>query len=222
MRIVKTSALFLAVILTASGVYAIDRSARMIDSAYIESEHLDHGDVLTVNVSVENVTATINENWAIIAGLGLGQIDYDDTAVSTSDLWWGGLGVKWYLFRVTSLSVMGFYKDMEYGSSSDLELSGAKAEFIQRLLPATSAISPFIKGSAAFQQVDHPAGYLGLSQAGKFDEFIFSLGAGCDFMMNDSMAFVFSAGYSESEDVDDGQDTSDGFTAGLAMKYYWD
>ena len=200
---------------------AIDRDAIMIDELNLEVTSYDDADYVGVSITVENVMAAASGNWALIAGVGAGQLEFDSTA-SDHDALWGGLGMKWYMTPVTGISLMGTWKELDYLGYDDVEILGAVAEVKQRLLPATMSISPYVKAKATIQEVDHPAGYIGLASAGTFTELIVSASFGCEFMMNDSMAWVFEAGISESEDFEDGGDTEDGFLARLAMRYHWD
>lgn len=205
----------------ATGAFALERDANMIDTLYLESSSFEYGDLLSLNLSVENVTAVKNESWAIIAGLGFGNVDYDNL-LDDEGFFWGSLGVKYYLTRMTTIAAMGSYTKMGY-TTSDVEISAGTLEVTQRLLPVSIAVSPFAKVSAKIQEVDHPAGFLSLSTLGEFTELVLKGTVGCDFLMNDTMAFVFSLSYSESEDIDsDGGDTSDGLSAVIAMKYYWE
>ena len=203
----------------ATGVFALERNAKMIDTLYLESSDYDYGQLRSINLSVENMTAAKNESWAIIADLGLGNIDYDN--MGDEDFWSGSLGVKYYLTTVTSLSLMGSYTEMGFSTGPDIEFLAGTLEVIQRLFPTSFAVSPFVKISASVQEVDHPANFLSLPVADSFTELVLKGTVGCDFLMNDEFAFVFSLGYSESEDLDDGGDTSDGLSAVVAMKYYW-
>jgi len=200
---------------------AIDRDAAMIDELNVEGTSYDDADYFGVSITVENVMAAASGNWALLAGVGMGELEFDGMATE-NDAVWGGLGVKWYMTPVTGISIMGTWRELDYSGFEDVEILGVTGELKQRLLPATMAISPYVKAAATFQEVDHPAGYLNLATAGTFTELIVSAYFGCEFMMNESMAWVFEAGLSESEDFEDGDDTQDGFLARLAMRYYWD
>lgn len=213
--------LVLVSVLVGSNAMAIDRDAAMIDELNLEATSYDEADYFGFSITVENVMAAASGNWALIAGIGTGELEFDGVA-QANDAIWGGLGVKWYMTPVTGISLMGTWRELDYEGFEDVEILGATAEIKQRLLPASMAISPYIKGQASFQEIDHPAGYLSMATSGTYTEVVLAAYFGCEFMMNDSMAWVLEAGISESEEFDDGDDTQDGFLARLAMRYYWD
>ncbi len=215
-----TLTLVLVVAMVALNGFAIDRDASMIDELNLDVTSYDDADYLGLSITVENLMAASGQNWALLAGIGIGELEAD--AGATYDAIWAGLGVKWYLTPVTGISLMGTWRDLDNSTGSDIEITGGMAEVKQRLLPASMAISPYVKGRAALQEVDHPAGYLDFTTADKFTQLTISAAFGCEFMMNDTMAWVFEAGLSESENMDSGGDTEDGFTARLAMRYHWD
>ena len=195
----------------------------MIDELNLDTSSYDHGDYVGVSITVENVIGVLKRNWALIAGIGMGELDLDSDALSGNyDSWWAALGVKWYMTPVTGISVSGLMRNTDFSTGQDVEIAGGVVEVKQRLLPASKAISPYVRGKATLQEVDHPANYLGINTAGSFTELIISALFGCDFMMNDEMAWTFEAGYSESEEFEDGRDTEDGFLARIAMRYYWE
>ena len=98
-------------------------------------------------------------------------------------------------------------------SGIEFEVGEFDVSVKHRLVSASRPVSPYLKAAAGMQFVDQDESY---------EVLVLTASAGCDFMTNESMAFVFEAGISESEDIDGGMDLEDGVHFGIAMQYYWE
>jgi hypothetical protein len=209
MRMNQLASLVIALVLTTSYAIAIDRNASMVDTVRIDATSYDHADSVLVRVTGETAVEDTGGMWAILAGIGAGSFDpknngdYDTLAIE--------LGVRNYLTRLTSISILGGYTWLD--GPTDLEVGTITLSAKQRLQAPSEPVSPFIRLNASLQFVDDVDSY---------DVLVLSASAGCDFAMSKDMALVFEGGISESEDIDDGTDRADGWQASVAMRYYWE
>jgi hypothetical protein len=209
MKSIYAFSLSLITLLAVSSAYAIDRNADMIDAVKLEGASYRNSDYAGLRITGENRVADSSGKWAILAALAGGQLSLD--AGPEMDAIEVGLGLKFYLTSLTSISGMVRYTWLE--DVIDFEVGAFDVSIKQRLINASRPISPYFKIGAGIQAVDTDDSY---------EVLVLTASAGCDFMMNESMAFVFEAGISESEDVDKGSDREDGFHVGIAMQYYWE
>ncbi len=209
MRTIHALPFCLITLLAASSAYAIDRNADMIDAFKVDGASYRNSDYVGLRITGENKVADSSEQWALLAALAVGQLSLD--AGPEMDAIEVGIGLKYYLTSLTSISGMGHYTWLE--DVLDFEVGAFDLSLKQRLISASRPISPYFKVGTGIQFVDEGDSYKVL---------VLSVSAGCDVMMNESMAFVFEAGISESEDLDKGSDREDGFHLGIAMQYYWE
>ena len=194
--------------------FAIDRAAKSVDAVWIEGASYKDLSIVEGAVTVENLLAPKNEDWAILARLSYGQYDADPGGSTTT--WLAGLGIKYYLTPVTGLALMGTYRSFNGGD----HITAGTASIKQRIFPSTWAVSPFVDGSASLQSATLSRGFI-VDQDESFNEAVFTVGGGIDFLALDEFAFVFKGGFSQSSAMDGGEQYADGFYFGLGMQYYW-
>ena len=210
MKLSDVGIICLALALTACAALAIDRDANMIDAIRIEGASYDHADYGGINITGETLVDDTGGQWAIVAGISAGRLSID--AGGDFDAMALALGAKYYFTPLTSLAILGSYT--WYDAVGDFEVGAATASIKQRLRSPTRPLSPFLRLDTSVQFVD---------QLNSYNVLVLTATAGCDFMMNDSMAIVFEGGISESEKLDDeGFDRADGWLLSVAMQYYWD
>ncbi|MBM4142832.1 MAG: hypothetical protein FJ225_04450 [Lentisphaerae bacterium] len=192
-----------AVVLTSGiGARAIDRNAAMIDSIGLEATSFSDGYGLGLLLWGENAAAALPQKWAVVAGIGGGRKWYDVfDDPRFLDL---SLGVKYYPWKLTGLSLYGTYSLIEWGAADAL---AATFEIKQRLITADDPVSPYVKAVAS---------------ARDYGEAFGELAAGVDFMMRDDFAIVFEGGYFVADDMAGESAPVNGWIGGVHMKYYWD
>jgi hypothetical protein len=206
-----TTLLASATLLVGSSAFAIDRGARMIDAVRIEGASYNGADYIGARITGETEIQNSGGQWAILAGVSGGTLSLDDDG--DFDSFGVSLGVKYYVTELTSISGAGNYT--WNNADEDFTQGGAIASFKQRLLAPTHAISPYVRLDTSLQfvdQVDESYNVLAVAAI-----------TGCDFVMNDTLAFVFEGGVSQSDTVSgDGIARQDGWSLSFAMKYYWE
>ena len=205
----------LIVVFVAANTHAIDRDARMIDQVNLDLSSLGDIDAMGISISGESVLADPGRKWAIVAGVGAGEMSPDYSR--NIEYWRLAIGLKYYIIPVTSVSVSGTYAWFDGAREQDVK--GATARLKQRLLPADRPVSPFVHGSLTSRR---RSSFSDIGTDNQFTEILASFGAGCDFMMNDSLSFVFETAYVEADESEDGTEDLDGWTGTISMKYYFD
>lgn len=199
-----------------SGAGGMDRDALMIDSLGYEmaeySELSEHG----VTLRVENVLDAESENWAILANVGWARLHPDVGA--PVDSWKIGLGLKHYVWPVTSVSLTASYRDDHRNA---FRVVAGTVGLKQLLSSPDAAIAPWLAGSLSLQGVRTGQGFL-TEDDRSFTTAAVRVGGGCDFMAVRNFAFVFSGGLSQSVSFNSGRDYADGVYAAVAMKYFWE
>lgn len=210
MKLFRVWSVSIAAMLATASLYAIDRDAAMIDAVWIEGASFDYADYFGGHITGENMIADSNDKWAVLAGVlaGTGSID-NGSDFDTIGL---ELGLKYYLLPLTSIAGIGSYAWNNADEGDDFDTGAFTARIKQRLISADEPISPYLKLEAALQFIDFED---------SDSQFTFRAMAGCDVMMSDTFALVFEGGYSESDNLDDGPDTEDGWLLRIGMQYYW-
>lgn len=211
--------------------YAIDRGARMIDTISVDVEELDDVDSAGISLWGETLLAPEREDWALICGGGVGTLSPDTTvavspetgalvesATRNVDFWTIGIGLKFYLAPPTSLSAVGTYAEYEQGGI-ERDAKGVTFTAKQRLLPADSALSPFVKGSYMLRD---RSSFSDVGTQGSFSENLIALGGGIEFGAGENFSFVFEAARVESDNSENGDEDLDGWRGSFAMQYYFD
>lgn len=192
-----------------SSLFAIDRDAKMIDTVWVDGYSFDYYDYIGLHITGENTIQNTDGKWAILAGVRGGSISPD---IGENSLSLGGeIGLKYYFTELTSIAGLGGYMWND-ADDYDFNVGEFTARLTQRFIPATRPLSPYIKLEAAIQFVD---------MVETDNIAVYRAFAGCDVLSSETMAFVFEGGYSESDNLDDGIDTEDGWVVRLAMRYYW-
>ncbi len=196
-----------------SAIYsqAIDRDARMIDTISLIGTSSDHTDSLGASLWGETVTSKDNEKWAILFGGALANLWQDNE--ESSSYWNLGIGVKYYLMTSTSIALSGLYTERDYSGKPDIKTG--RVDVKHRFLPADEDISPYMLLGVGVRTVE----YLHLDD--DYNEFIYSIGGGIDFMMADNYAISFEATYNMTAELGDNYSSDDWLYAGVGMKYYW-
>ena len=212
----KTRSVVMAGVLAAAmstAAFAIDRDARMIDTVWGEATVYDGGDSLGLSLWSETATAEPEGRWAILAGGALGTVW--PNAGDGVEYWELGLGLKHYLARDTSLSLLGLYRELDTEDRPDLRR--ATATMKHRLMPAADPVSPYVIAGAGLQTVeDIPEPTVDTD----FTELLLVGGAGVDFMMAENFAIVFEGAWYITQELD-GEESEDWFLGRVGMQYYW-
>jgi len=209
MKTIKTTAFLMAAMFVSSSLFAIDRDANMIDTAWLEGGFFDNSDYFGLHITGENLVKNSNGKWAILAGIEGGTVDVDQgedfNSIGIE------LGVKYYIAPLTSIAGLGGYTWNDADDS--FETGEITARIKQRLTQPEAAVSPYLKLETALQFVD-------IDDSDNI--WVIRAMAGCDFRMSDTWALIFEGGYSESDNLDDGPDTEDGFLLRIGMQYDWE
>ncbi len=210
-------ALVMAGFILATTALAIDRNADMIDSIKYMTSSYDQGDTHDLALSGETALADAGQNWSFLVEGQKGILALDSG--DDYDSWALGLGLKFYLTKITSLALIASYGEIDFQEGAETRTGTARLK--QRFLPSTEDISPFVAGSAAIQEIDAPEGFLS-SDGDVYSELILKCGIGCDFMLDETTAIVIEAYLAQSEATSsDISDSSDGWTAEAGMSFYW-
>ena len=188
---------------------ATDRDAKVIDSLGFTASGFNGGNLIGLTAEGENAVATVNQKWAIVAGVDFGKETFADYA---DPLFLGlSLGLKYYLFDTTSFTLLGSYTINDWARSPQ-GVAGA-LRFKQRLQSADRPISPYVSLEARVRNrsVDATA----------FSDAVGTLAAGCDFLMREDMAFVFEGAYFLTQGLGGAPAEWSGFIGTLGLKYYW-
>ncbi len=198
-----------SILIVTLNLYAIDREANMIDTAWVDGYSFDHSDYIGLRVTGENAIQGTDGKWAILAGISGGTFspDYGDNSLSIG----GEIGLKYYFSRLTSVAALGGYTWND-ADDYDYDMGTATARLKQRFMPATNPLSPYIKLETGMQFIDTDD---------SDNVWVYRALLGCDISSTDSMAFILEGGYAGSDNQDDGRDTEDGWIFRLGMQYYW-
>jgi opacity protein-like surface antigen len=214
-RLISAAAAALAAATLTVG--AIDRDASMIDTVAFDGFMSDGVDLARLGLSSEIGLATVHRDWSILAALGFGQVSPD--AGINGELWFVGLGVKYYVTDLTSVALTGHYESWD--EPADIGISGATLALKHRLVPAHEVISPFLTAGASMEEMT--VEFRGTPAEDSLTQIGIDVGAGCDFMLSDDMALVLQGGYTLTEKVSGGpDDTDDGWHVFAGMAYYWE
>ena len=190
---------------------AIDRDARMIDTISIVGNTSDSGDSLGGSLWGEITTSAENDKWAILFGGSLAKLSMDNE--ERANYWDVGLGVKYYLLTSTSFALTGEYLERDYSGKPDIKTG--KIFFKHRLLPADDDISPYLIAVAAIRTVDY------IHHDDEYTEFVYSLGAGVDFMMAENYAITFEGIWNMTAEMGDDASSDNWLMGRVGMTYYW-
>jgi hypothetical protein len=214
----KAKSILLCVVsmaLVAASAQAIDCGARMIDRVNLDLAHLDEVDSIGGSILGETVFDVPRRDWAILFGGGLGTIspDYADDV----NFWHISLGLKYYLFPVTSLSFMGKYERYD-APPGHRDAKGASVQLKHRFLPAEAPLSPYVVSTLTART---RSTFSAPGVEGSFSEVLFNVGAGAEFAMRNDLSFAFEIVHQLAEASENGAEDLDGVLVTVSMVYYW-
>lgn len=195
---------------------ASERNARLIDTIGVSYSDVNDADLLKLHLEGETALQPEGGPWAILLEGELG--NFSGEADEDGDTWMVALGIKYYLFPVTSVTIKGTYSEISWLRS--YHLVGLEAEMIHRLQPANDPVSPFVHGKVAVQERGR---FSDPAEAGEDKSGVgFEVGGGFDFEANDELSFVVELSLIEGENLHGDLDISDGWRLYFGMKYYWE
>lgn len=213
----KKILLSLALSLAVSAVYAVEGGPWAQDRLMADAVSFDHIGSYGGKLEGEVQVVEAEESWAIVAGILYRSVDPDWTSGSYSD-WGGELGVKCYFSKLTGLSLVGAIEGYDYLGYSDV--SSLTARFRHRFSPAREGVSPYVEGWLGMRWPDHAIGDAESEKRG--DDYIAKLGAGCDFMLTETLSMVFEGFYCAIIETGSDDDYEDGWIASVGFAGYWD
>lgn len=192
---------------------AIDRDAKMIDSAAMELMELDDADGIGVAVWGETAFNTDPQIWAVIMKAAYGELSPNDEGDTT--YLGGALGLKYYIQPETSVALIGDFTSFDANRDAKMAYVAGK----HRLAPATESISPYLAGSVGVRErstFSRPS-----VSEDSFSELVFTFGGGVEFRMTEALSFIFDVNAVQSEESDDGTENWDGFRGFVGLQYYF-
>lgn len=200
---------------TLGNSYAVERGARLSDAVAAKLGSFNDGESLVSSLWGEVAVPTEDEEWSLLAGGNYGMI-FPEGRDDDISLWAAGLGLKRYLFDLTSLALIANYE--EYDFPNDPNALAGTIALKQRFVPADDAISPFMSADFTRRSASK------FSDAGdnRIPDKMWTIGLGCDFMVGATWAFVVEAVYSDADETTRGYEFWEGWLGSIAMKYYWD
>ncbi len=202
------------------GAQAIDRDARMIDTFSLNLA--DQDDIDSIGASLWGEAAFVpSTDWAILFGIDYAEVspDFEHNIES-----WGlGIGLKYYILPVTSISGVGTYTryDLETEDAQDKDAKAAIVTLKQRLISADAPVCPFLKGSLTWRNRSTFSEAEPQPEEDSYSEVLLTLGGGAEFEMRKDFTFVFDAGYIIADESSDSNEDLDGFAISIGMQYYW-
>jgi hypothetical protein len=211
--------LMVALLCLPAGVMAIDRDAKMIDTISLELGDLYDEDAESIGGSILAETALFrtHPNWSVLARARGGVVDFDD---DEGVVYWGaGLGLKYYLWELTTISLMGTYQTYRVGEDPDV--AGLQAELKHRLISTRETISPYLFLQAGIERYTEDF-IEAEDDDGRDSQQAIAFGGGCDFLMREDMAIVLEAAYTKNQEFSGDPTFSYLWTASVGFKYYWE
>jgi hypothetical protein len=201
------------------GAFAIDRDARMIDTVSLNVANLSDADSIGGSLWGETSTANPDQKWAILLGGGYDEISPDRGA--NIDAWTLGLGVKYYILPVTSVSGVGTYTQYDQTDTDDKDAKAASVSLKQRLMPADAPVAPYAKGTFTWRHRSTFSEALPQPEGDAFSEVLLTLAAGVEFEMRKDFTIIFEGGYVIANASNDHAEDLDGAIGTVSMQYYW-
>lgn len=212
--IVVTSLLVSVPILTAS---ALDRDALSIEALRLDVATYDHADEIGLALTDESPVAGSGGTWAVVSELGAGRLS--QSVGPSFDRLHLKLGVKRYLTSATSIALMGGYT--WYDDDDDFEIGAITLAARQFLSSPYAGVAPYVRVNGSLQFVE-PSLQSPARTTASYRMSVIEVLAGCEFRMQENLAFVLEGGASESESLDDdGRGIADGWLLRIAMQYDW-
>ncbi|MDA0577336.1 MAG: outer membrane beta-barrel protein [Verrucomicrobia bacterium] len=203
-----------------SGARAIDRDARLIDTVSLNLADLNDADSIGGTLWGETAVNVERQDWAILFGGGYEEVSPDNA--SNIEGWTLGIGLKYYLLPVTSISGVGTYTRYDQDGNDDKDAKAATLTVKQRLLPAEDPLSPFVKGALTWRDRSTFSEAEPGAERDSYSEALLTVSGGAEFEMADNFTFIFEAGYVIADESNDQLEDLDGLVATIAMQYYFD
>lgn len=201
-------------LLTATG---LERDALSIEALRLDGAAYDHSDEYGVTITAATPVDGSGGNWAVVSELGAGRLS--QSSAPSFDRLHLKLGVKRYLASVTSIALLGGYT--WYQGDDDFEIAELTLDARQFLFSTEAPVSPYVRVTGSLQFVE-PSLQSPARTTESFRMTVVEALLGCEFRMQDKLAFVFEGGVSESESLDsDGRGIADGWLLRIAMQYDW-
>ncbi len=211
---IVTSLLASVPLLTVSG---LDRDALSIESLRLDVAAYDRCDDIGLAITDETPITGSGGTWAVVSELGAGRLS--QSSGPSFDSLHLKLGVKHYLTSVTSIALLGGYA--WYDSDDDFEIGSITLAARQFLTSPFAGLAPYVRVNGSLQFVE-PSLSSPARTTESYRMTVFEALAGCEFRMQEKLAFVFEGGVSESESLDsDGRGIADGWLLRIAMQYDW-
>jgi len=215
----KTRPVIIAALLalcSATGAQALDRDAKVISQ--IGVDYCNLGKMNSTRLTVWDETGLdFEREWAIVAGLGVGQLS-GSVGTDKPSTFFLALGSKWYPLATTSVQLLG---TAEWADSGDqFRVLGGTVGLEQRFITKQAAVSPFLTASASLQDTRAD---LSVADANSFTCLVLKGGVGCDFIVRSDFTIVFHAEYTDSRGPahEPLGDYADGWGGSVALKYLW-
>ena len=194
-------------------VYAIDGGGQYVDTLRAEASASKDFKSFGAYLEGDTAVAIPAADWAIVAGLGWKRVEPD--VGESKDAIGCEIGVKYLVTTLTALSLVGTYEQYDCFGFKDVGAGVLRVE--QKFLPPKSGVSPYVKGAFAVRGRD---GRLGVAKEDDDSgDMMFQAGAGCEFMLTDSVAIVFDAMW---VGVVDSSDTKAAGLASIGLRAYWE
>ncbi len=212
--ILVSSLLVSVPILTAT---ALDRDALSIEALRLDTAAYDHADDIGLAITDESPVAGSGGTWGVVSELGAGRLS--QSAGPSFDRIHLKIGIKHYLTSVTSIALLGGYT--WYDNDDDFEIGAITLAARQFLASPYAGVAPYVRVNGSLQFVE-PSLQSPARTTESYRMSVIEVLAGCEFRMQEKLAFVFEGGVSESESLDDdGRGIADGWLLRIAMQYDW-
>ena len=192
---------------------AIDRDAKMIDTAALELMELDDADGIGLAVWGETAFNPEITDWSILVKAGYGE--FSPTGVDDFTYWTASVGLKHYLTTETSIALIGNFTHY----SSDRDAKSAIVAGKHRFVPAGENVSPYVTASAGIR--DRSSFSDDDQTNDSFGEAVFSAGGGVEFRMTDTLSLIFDLKLVQADESDDSTEDLDGLVGFLGLQYYF-
>jgi len=211
---VATSLLVSIPLLTATG---LEREALSIEALRLDVAAYKHSD--DIGLAITDVTPVEGSGgtWAVASEIGAGRLS--QSSGPSFDRLHLKLGVQRHLTSVTSVALLGGYA--WYDGDDSFEIGSITLAARQLLTSPYAAVAPYVLLNGSLQFVD-PSLSSPARTTESYRMSVVEALAGCEFRMQEKLAFVFEGGVSESESLDsDGNGFADGWLFRIAMQYDW-
>lgn len=200
--------------LTATG---LERDALSIEALRLDSAAYKHSDDIGLAITDVTPVAGSGGTWAVASEIGAGRLS--QSSGPSFDRLHLKLGVQHHLTTVTSIALLGGYA--WYDGDDSFEIGSITLAARQFLTSPYAGVAPYVRINGSLQFVE-PSLQSPARTTESYRMTVVEALAGCEFRMQEKLAFVFEGGVSESESLDsDGTGFADGWLFRIAMQYDW-